>query len=211
MTKKWIMSCWRDFNILTKVMKERSQNMNSRKCWMPKDRCENCSNSEVPGPTLDSTLNPYLNGNLTRSVLNRSFITPKKVSIHLMNIWKKKWSSSTKLAIHNWILKSSKIFVKQFDWTMMSLTPKRLWKIRFAQGTHINSSVLIHINPMYESKGMTPINMWIRCLGDCWIMKGRVGCWHCKGSATKPGYGLVTEEEVKNYHKYKNRFCCFKP
>ena len=198
-------------------MKGRSQNMNSRKCWMPKDRCENSSSSELPGPTLDSTLNPYLNGNLTGSALNRSFITPKKVSIHLMNIWKKKWSSSTKLAIRNWILKSSKIFVKQFDWTMMSLTPKRLRKIRFAQGMHINKFFninLYHFNVWVKRNKLfriTPINMSIRCLGDCWIMKGRVGCWHCKGSATKPGYGLVTEEEVKNYHKYKNRFCCFKP
>ena len=153
MKKKWITSWLKDFNILTKVMTGRSQNMNSRKCWMPKDRCENCSNSEVPGSTLDSTLNPYLNGNLTRSVLNRSFNTPKKVSIHLMNIWKKKWSSSTKLAIHNWILKSSKIFVKQFDWTMMSLTPKRLWKIRFAQGIHINKFFSFNI---YQS------NIWVK-------------------------------------------------
>ena len=153
MTKKWIKSCWLDFNILTKIMKGRSQNMNSRKCWMPKDRCENSSNSELPGPTLDSTLNPYLNGNLTGSVLNRSFITPKKVSIHLMNIWKKKWLSSTKLAIRNWILKSSKIFVKQFDWTMMSLTPKRLRKIRFAQGTHINKFFSIDL---YQP------NVWVK-------------------------------------------------
>ena len=26
-----------------------------------------------------------------------------------------------------------------------------------------------------------------RCLGECWILKGRVGCWFCGGTQDSPG------------------------
>ena len=28
-----------------------------------------------------------------------------------------------------------------------------------------------------------------RCLGECWILKGRVGCWFCGGTQDSPGMG----------------------
>ena len=28
-----------------------------------------------------------------------------------------------------------------------------------------------------------------RCLGECWIFKGRVGCWFCGGTQDSPGIG----------------------
>lgn len=30
-----------------------------------------------------------------------------------------------------------------------------------------------------------------RCLGECWILKGRVGCWFCGGTQDSPGIGQV--------------------
>ena len=40
-----------------------------------------------------------------------------------------------------------------------------------------------------ELKCAEPIKNQVcpRCLGECWILKGRVGCWFCGGTQDSPG------------------------
>ena len=142
MKKKWIKSCWQDFNILTKIMKGRSQNMNSRKCWMPKDRCENNSKSELPGPP-DPWPDPFWNYHLPHQKRFRSiwWIFGRKndqirqnwrYTIEFWRVQKSLSSSSIGPWCH-W---------RRNDYEKSDLPKEHI---------EINSSVLIY--PIYESKG----------------------------------------------------------
>ena len=91
------------------------------------------------------------------------------------------------MTTQNYHLRSSKTYVKP------SFLSNQTFFVKTINICEIRKAIRMDYD---ELECAEPIKNQVcpRCLGECWILKGRVGCWFCGGTQVSPGMSQLSQK-----------------